>query len=75
MCGNKRHELSEKRPWECQLLQFGVPTVVDAATVAADSLTIFIKKLQEEALKSNQFLNELDEENKYENDKRSTATK
>ena len=49
----------------CRLLQFGVPTVVEAATVAADSLTIFIKKLQEEA-KSNQFLNELNEENKYE---------
>lgn len=54
-----------KIPWEYLLLQYGVPTCVEAATIAADSLTIFIKKLQNEA-KSNQFLNELNDENKYE---------
>lgn len=62
--GNRRQELSEKT-LGIPVIAIGVPTVVEAATVAADSLTIFIKKLQEEA-KSNKFLNELDEENKYE---------
>ncbi len=62
--GNKRQELSENT-LGVPVIAIGVPTVVEAATVAADSLTIFIKKLQEGA-KSNQFLNELNEENKYE---------
>lgn len=62
--GNRRQELSEKT-LGIPVIAIGVPTVVEAATVAADSLTIFIKKLQEEA-KSNKFLNELNEENKYE---------
>ncbi len=38
--------------------------VVEAATIAADSLDIFIKKMQEQA-KSNDFLNHLKEEDKY----------
>ena len=43
----------------------GIPTVVEAATIAADSLDLFIQKVQEEA-KSNEFLNQLQEEDKYE---------
>ena len=37
----------------------------EAATIAADSLDLFIQKVQEEA-KSNEFLNQLQEEDKYE---------
>ena len=43
----------------------GVPTVVEAATIAADSLDLFIQKVQEEA-QSNDFLNKLQDEDKYE---------
>ena len=39
--------------------------MVEAATIAADSLTLFIEKMQEQA-KSNDFLNQLQEEDKYE---------
>lgn len=46
-------------------LQKLTPTVVEAATIAADSLDLFIQKVQEEA-KSNEFLNQLQEEDKYE---------
>lgn len=38
---------------------------MEAATIAADSLTLFIKKVQEKA-ESNDFLNQLQEEDKYE---------
>lgn len=47
------------------VIALGIPTVVEAATIAADSIDIFISKLQEEA-KSNEFLNEFKEEDKYE---------
>ena len=47
------------------LSSIGIPTVVEAATIAADSLDLFIQKVQEEA-KSNEFLNQLQEEDKYE---------
>ena len=43
----------------------GVPTCVEAATIAADSLDLFIQKVQEEA-QSNDFLNKLQDEDKYE---------
>lgn len=39
--------------------------VVDAATIASDSIDLFIDKLQQEA-KSNDYLNELKNTNKYE---------
>lgn len=39
--------------------------VVDAATIASDSIDLFIDKLQQEA-KSNDYLNELKKTNKYE---------
>lgn len=46
-------------------MQCGIPTVVEAATIAADSLTLLIQKVQEQA-QSNDFLNQLQEEDKYE---------
>lgn len=39
--------------------------VVEAATIAADSIDLFIEKLQQEA-KSNDYLNELKKIDKYE---------
>lgn len=39
--------------------------VVEAATIAVDSLDLFIDKMQKEA-KSNDYLNQLKEEDKYE---------
>lgn len=38
--------------------------MVEAATIAADSLTLLIQKVQNEA-QSNEFLNQLQEEDKY----------
>lgn len=46
------------------VIAIGVPTVVEAATLAADSLNILIEKLQSEA-KSNDYLNQLKDEDKY----------
>lgn len=62
--GNKRKELTEDS-LGVPVIAIGIPTVVDAATIAADSLTLFIQKVQEEA-QSNDFLNQLQEEDKYE---------
>lgn len=62
--GNTRKELSIGT-LGIPVIAMGIPTVVDAATIAADSLTLFIQKVQEEA-KSNEFLNQLQEEDKYE---------
>ena len=47
------------------VIAMGVPTCVEAATIAADSLDLFIQKVQEEA-QSNDFLNKLQDEDKYE---------
>ena len=44
---------------------FGVPTVVDLATITDDCLDIFIEKLQEKG-ESNDKLNQLREEDNYE---------
>ena len=62
--GNTRKDLS-KSSLGIPVIALGIPTVVDAATIAADSLDLFIQKLQEEA-NSNEFLNNLQEEDKYE---------
>ena len=61
--GNKRKELTIDT-LGVPVIAIGVPTVVEAATIAADSLDLFIQKLQEEA-HSNYFLNQLQEEDKY----------
>ncbi|MBO5478301.1 MAG: GPR endopeptidase [Clostridia bacterium] len=62
--GNTRKDLS-KETLGIPVIALGIPTVVDAATIAADSLELFIGKLQQEA-NSNEFLNNLQEEDKYE---------
>ena len=46
------------------MIALGIPTVVEAATIAADSLTLFIQKVQEQG-ESNDFLNKLQEDDKY----------
>ena len=46
------------------MASIGVPMVVDAATIAADSIDIFIEKLQNEG-NSNEYLNKLKNEDKY----------
>lgn len=61
--GNQRKELTVDT-LGIPVIAIGVPTVVEAATIAADSLNLFIQKLQEEA-HSNEFLNQLQEEDKY----------
>ncbi len=62
--GNTRKELTVNT-LGIPVIAIGIPTVVEAATIAADSLDLFIQKMQQEA-KSNEFLNTLQEENKYE---------
>lgn len=62
--GNKRKEITAETVG-IPVIAIGIPTVVEAATIAADSLDLFIKKLQEEA-KSNEYLNKMQEEDKYE---------
>ncbi len=61
--GNARKELTENT-LGIPVIAMGIPTVVEAATIAADSLTLFIKKVQENG-ESNDFLNKLQEEDKY----------
>lgn len=61
--GNARKELTEST-LGIPVIAMGIPTVVEAATIAADSLTLFIKKAQENG-ESNDFLNRLQEEDKY----------
>lgn len=62
--GNARRELS-KETLGIPVIALGIPTVVEAATIAADSIDLFIEKLQEEA-NSNEYLNELKRKDKYE---------
>lgn len=61
--GNTRKDLS-KETLGIPVIALGIPTVVDAATIAADSLDLVIQKAQEKG-KSNEFLNNLQEEDKY----------
>ena len=60
---NARKELTQNT-LGVPVIAMGIPTVVEAATIAADSLTLFIKTAQEKG-KSNEFLNKLQEEDKY----------
>ncbi len=62
--GNTRAELSE-RTLGIPIIALGVPTVVEAATITNDGLDLFIQKLQDEA-KSNEYLNQLRENDNYE---------
>lgn len=61
--GNARKELTVNT-LGIPVIAMGIPTVVEAATIAADSLTLLINKVQEQA-QSNDFLNKLQEEDKY----------
>lgn len=62
--GNTRKELS-KNTLGVPVIAIGVPTVVEAAVIANECLNIFIEKLQNEA-QSNEYLNQLKEQNNYE---------
>ena len=46
------------------VIAIGVPMVVDAATIASDSIDVFIEKLQNEG-NSNEYLNKLKDQDKY----------
>ena len=61
---NKRAELSEKT-LGIPVIAMGIPTVVELATLVSDGIDIFINRLQEKA-ESNEFLNKLQQNDKYE---------
>ena len=60
--GNTRNEISINT-LGVPVIAIGVPMVVDAATIAADSIDIFIEKLQNDG-NSNEYLNKLKDEDK-----------
>ena len=62
--GNTRKEISINT-LGIPVIAIGIPTVVETAVVVNDALNIFIEKLQEEA-KSNDYLNNLKEQDNYE---------
>ena len=62
--GNTRAEIS-KNTLGIPVIALGIPTVVESAVLVNDCLDLFITKLQEEA-KSNDFLNQLKEQDNYE---------
>ena len=62
--GNKRSEISQNT-LGIPVIAIGIPTVVETAVLVNDSLDLFITKLQEEA-KSNDYLNQLQEQDNYE---------
>lgn len=61
--GNKRPEIN-KETLNIPVIAIGVPTVVELTTLVSDGINIFIDNLQEKA-KSNDYLNELKNEEKY----------
>lgn len=61
--GNKRSEIS-KETLGIPVIAIGIPTVVETAVLVNDCLNLFITKLQEEA-KSNEYLNQLKEQDNY----------
>lgn len=74
--GNTRKELSQKS-LGVPVIAIGVPTVVEAATIAADSLDIFVKKMEKNLNEGKgingeannimyDLLKKIDEEDKYE---------
>ena len=62
--GNARAELS-KQTLGIPVIALGIPTVVELATLVSDGIDIFIDKLQDKA-QSNEYLNKLQQEDKYE---------
>ena len=61
--GNKRSEISQST-LGIPVIAIGIPTVVETAVLVNDCLNMFITKLQEEA-KSNDYLNQLKEQDNY----------
>lgn len=62
--GNTRKEISENT-LGIPVVAMGIPTVVESAVLVNDCLDLFITKLQEEA-KSNDYLNQLKDQDNYE---------
>ena len=62
--GNTRQEISQKT-LNIPVIAIGIPTVVELATLVSDGIDIFIDRLQDKA-KSNDYLNKLQQEDKYE---------
>jgi len=62
--GNTRQEISQSS-LGIPVVAIGIPTVVELATLVSDGIDIFIDRLQEKA-ESNQYLNKLQQEDKYE---------
>ena len=62
--GNTRQEISQAS-LGIPVVAIGIPTVVELATLVSDGIDIFIDRLQEKA-ESNEYLNKLQQEDKYE---------
>ena len=62
--GNTRQEISQGSLGIPEVA-IGIPTVVELATLVSDGIDIFIDRLQEKA-ESNEYLNKLQQEDKYE---------
>lgn len=62
--GNTRQEISQTS-LGIPVVAIGIPTVVELATLVSDGIDIFIGRLQEKA-ESNEYLNKLQQNDKYE---------
>jgi len=62
--GNTRKEISQAT-LGIPVIAIGIPTVVELATLVSDGIDIFINRLQEKA-ESNDYLNRLQQDDKYE---------
>ena len=62
--GNTRQEISQQT-LGIPVVAIGIPTVVELATLVSDGIDIFIDRLQEKA-ESNEYLNKLQQNDKYE---------
>ena len=62
--GNTRQEISQTS-LGIPVIAIGIPTVVELATLVSDGIDIFISRLQEKA-ESNEYLNKLQQNDKYE---------
>ena len=62
--GNTRQEISQNS-LGIPVVAIGIPTVVELATLVSDGIDIFIDRLQEKA-ESNEYLNKLQQNDKYE---------
>ena len=62
--GNTRQEISQAS-LGIPVIAIGIPTVVELATLVSDGIDIFIGRLQEKA-ESNEYLNKLQQNDKYE---------